>query len=49
MITCDNHDLQLWVMPVRFPQKTEKTALGGCRRIGNIENIACYQQDISLP
>jgi hypothetical protein len=39
----------LWVTPVRFPQKTEKTALGGCRRIGNIKNIACYQQDISLP
>ena len=36
------------ITPVRFPQKPEKTALGGCRRIGDIEDIACNQQGIGL-
>lgn len=48
MIASDNHNLQMRVTPVRFPQKPVETALGGCRRIGYIEDISRNQQDIGL-
>ena len=49
MIPRHDDNLQMRITAVRLSQEAEKTTLRGCRRIGNIKDIAGNQQHVSLP